>query len=219
MSPVVFLSAGLTGGDGDVSVAGRLCVCHVSSRCLLSAGSSSSLLSRWISSPRGVTEPDEGVAGCSLRLCCAFLVTLPSFPTSWVEEGVGRSYRSSQKLNQLHVVRKRAESERFELLTGCQVGAGLFRRQAGNGCRRNTSQNPARLTCCWRRHELLMPARTFIEQQGEEAKEGGSTRALWKSRAHTTDMGGPSSLGTRVCVCKNAHSTSKMRTFPLQRHE
>lgn len=57
---------------------------------LLSGGSGASSVSRRISSPRGATEPDEGVAGCSQRLCCAFLVTLPSFPSSRVEDGVSR---------------------------------------------------------------------------------------------------------------------------------
>lgn len=71
----------LTDGDAGVSVAGCLCFCHVSCCCPLSAGPSFSLLSGWISSALGNTEPDEGVAGCSLPLCCAFLVTLPRWAT------------------------------------------------------------------------------------------------------------------------------------------
>lgn len=38
-----------------------------------------SLLSSQISSPRGISKADEGVSGCSLQLCCSFLVTSTFF--------------------------------------------------------------------------------------------------------------------------------------------
>lgn len=59
------------------------CFCHTSSFppqehfCWDLSHPGFSSLSFCISSPRGITEADEGVSGCSLQLCCAFLVTPP----------------------------------------------------------------------------------------------------------------------------------------------
>lgn len=130
---MVFLSAVLTECDTDVSLAGCLCFCHVSSRCLLSVGLSFSLLSSWISSSCGVTEPDEGVAGCSQQLCCAFLVTLPHlagrpfFLSSLVEEisaeitGVALSQRGDGNIFMMRFQQKK----RFELLICMDTGNGV----------------------------------------------------------------------------------------------